>query len=178
MSGDHQHPAIATRRRLLESFNTLVLTGPDGKITVADIVRKAGVGRSTFYDHYSSARDIQQQALSGPLTLLADSILGTQTENGLSKLLKHFWENRARARQMLCGEEGDKVEQLLISILESRLSNGTRPDQKVSKVAAIELAVVPLALIRAWIKGAVHCTDKELVRHISQASTTMRAALL
>jgi len=178
MSGDHRGAALTTRRRLLDSFNSLVLRGAEGKITVSDIVREAGVGRSTFYDHYSSAHDIHQQALAGPMTLLAESILGLQTEERLSFLLRHFWENRERARRTLSGEEGEQVEQLLVSILESRLPKGAGSNPKSRKVAAIELAVVPLALIRAWLEGGVHCSGSEMTRHISKASAAMRKELL
>lgn len=178
MSGNHRGAAPTTRRRLLDSFNALVLRGTQGNITVADIVREAGVGRSTFYDHYSSAHDIHQQALAAPMTLLAEAVLGLQTEQRLSFLLTHFWENRERACRTLSGEEGDKVEQLLISILESRLSKGGDANQDSRKVAAIELAVVPLALIRAWLKGTVHCTGTEMARHISEASAAMRKELM
>jgi len=178
MSGDHRGNALTTRRRLLDSFNSLVLSGAEGNITVADIVREAGVGRSTFYDHYSSAEDIHQQALARPMTLLAESILGLDTEAGLSRLLTHFWENRQRARRTLSGEEGDKVEQLLISILESRLSTGNESDQGSGKVMAIELAGVPLALIRAWLNGNVHCTGTEMAGHITKASASMRKEFL
>jgi len=178
MSGDHRGAALTTRRRLLDSFNALVLRGAEGKITVTDIVREAGVGRSTFYDHYSSANDIHQQALAGPMTLLAEAILGVHSEVCLSFLLTHFWENRERARRTLSGEEGDKVEQLLISILESRLSNRAGSNHHSRRVAAIELAVVPLALIRAWLEGTVHCTGTEMARHISEASARTRKKLL
>lgn len=177
MSGNHRGTAENTRRRLLESFNSLVLNGVEGTITVSDIVREAGVGRSTFYDHYSSARDIHQQALARPMTLLADAILGLNTNGQLEDLLLHFWENRRRARRTLSGEEGEKVEQLLVSIIDSRLQQGTA-DAKARKVASIELAVVPLALVRAWINGTVRGTASELAGHISRASATMRKELL
>jgi AcrR family transcriptional regulator len=178
MSGDHQGAARTTRRRLLDSFNSLILRGAEGKITVTDIVREAGVGRSTFYDHYSSASDIHQQALAGPMTLLAEAILGVQTEETLSRLLAHFWEHRAQARRTLSGAEGEKVEQLLISILESRLPKSAWPNGQSRKVAVIELAVVPLALIRAWLKGTILGTDEEMARHIAEASACMRRILL
>lgn len=176
MSGNRPGTAITTRRRLLHSFNTLVLNGAEGRITVSDIVREAGVGRSTFYEHYASADDIHQQALAVPMTLLAEAVLGLKTEERLSFLLAHFWENRDRARSTLSGMEGEKVEKLLVSILESRLSTG--PGCRESrKVAAIELAVVPLALVRAWLNGTVQCTGKQMARHISEASTAIRREL-
>ena len=119
MSGNHRGDAQATRKRLLESFNSLVLRGAEGKITVSDVVREAGLGRSTFYDHYSSADDIHLQALAAPFTLLAEAILGLHDEEKLSHLMEHFWDKRQRARQTLSGEDGERVERLLISILET-----------------------------------------------------------
>lgn len=178
MSGDTSNAARTTRNRLLNSFNALVLRGANGKITVSDIVHEAGVGRSTFYDHYSSADDIHQQALAGPMTLMAEAILGLQTEERLSYLLTHFWENRERARMTLSGEEGQKVEQLLVSILESRLSNRAGSDKESTRVTAIELAVVPLALIRAWLNGTVHCSGAEMAGHIAMSSAIMREELI
>lgn len=179
MSGSPPDHALSTRRRLLESFNTLVLSGREGRITVSDIVREAGVGRSTFYDHYASADDIHQQALAAPMTLLAEAILGVKAEERLAFLLAHFRENLQRARQTLSGEKGEKVERLLVSILESRLSNGSGSGlgPLSNRVAAIELAVVPLALIRAWLNGTVRCSETEMAAHIGKACATMRQEL-
>lgn len=178
MSGSHKHQASNTRKRLLDTFNSLVLRGKAGKITVSDIVREAGVGRSTFYDHYASAEDIHEQALAGPMTLLAESILGLQTADRLQFLLEHFRENRRRARRTLCGDQGDKVEQLLVAILESRLSSHPGSKKQTTRIAAIELAVVPLSLIRAWLDGRVQGTSAEMAAHIARASAAIRATLL
>lgn len=155
-----------------------MLNGAVGKITVSDIVREAGVGRSTFYDHYSSAEDIHQQALAHPMTLLAESILGLHSQQHLANLLNHFWDNRQRARMTFSGEEGEKVERLLVALLDVRLSNGVNSNQQSPSVTAIELAVVPLALIQAWLNGTVHCTGTEMAGHIFKASAAMRKELL
>lgn len=178
MSGNSRATALKTRQRLLESFNSLVLRGAQGRITVADVVREAGVGRSTFYDHYLSADDIHEQALAAPMTLLAESILGLRSEEELSGLLAHFLEHRVRARETLSGREGEKVEKLLASILESRLSNGNGSDRQSRKVAAIELAAIPLALIRSWLGGSVRGTSSEMARHLLKAGEAMRKVLL
>ena len=180
MSGNQRGNAQTTRRRLLDSFNSLVLDGAEGKITVAHIVQKAGVGRSTFYDHYSSADDIHQQAIFAPMTILADSILGVGERAHLVGLMDHFQEYRQRARQTLCGGEGEKVEQLLVEILDARLGQpGHTSDlRQKNKIAAIELAVVPMALIRAWLNGTIRCSSEAMASHILTASTVIRKELL
>lgn len=177
MSGNSQAAALKTRQRLLESFNSLVLRGEQGRITVADVVREADVGRSTFYDHYLSADDIHEQALAAPMTLLAESILGLRSEEDLSALLEHFHDHRTRARETLSGRDGEKVEKLLGSILESRLSKRESPDRQARKVASIELAAIPLALIRAWLGGSVRGTSSELAGHLLKAGEAMRKVL-
>lgn len=178
MSGNRHKAASNTRQQLLNSFNALVLNGKEGKITVADVVREAGLGRSTFYDHYASASDIHEQALAAPMTLLAESLLGVRQASELSHLLAHFQEYRARARHTLFGEEGENVEKLLVAILESRLANGNGPLAPDRKIAAIELAAVCMALLRAWLKDTIRCDSKEMSRHILDAGTTLRQTLL
>ena len=54
-----------TRNALIGAFNHLVLHRRQRHIRVADIVAQANVGRSTFYEHYSSADDILIAALPG-----------------------------------------------------------------------------------------------------------------
>src|SRR4051812_2411808 len=56
-----------TREALIGAFNHLVLNRRQRHIRVADIVAEANVGRSTFYEHYSSADDILLQALARPM---------------------------------------------------------------------------------------------------------------
>lgn len=50
--------AKRTRQRVDAAFVQLLLRRPYGDIRVSDIVRKAGVGRATFYAHYSTKDDL------------------------------------------------------------------------------------------------------------------------
>ena len=111
------------------------------------------------------------------MTLLAEALLGVRNEDELAHLLAHFQENRARARQTLNGEQGERVQKLLVSILESRLAIGPGNDLRSRRMTAIDLAAVPLALLRAWLAGTIHCDEAEMARHISTTSATMRKAL-
>ena len=72
-----QNSESRTRRRVIDAFNQLVFDKAPAPIRVGQIVRKAGVGRSTFYDHFSSAEAVHMAARSRPLAYLADPTTGT-----------------------------------------------------------------------------------------------------
>src|SRR5438552_2594273 len=49
---------VRTRKRVDAAFVELLHRRAYGNIRVSDITRKAGVGRATFYAHYSSKDDL------------------------------------------------------------------------------------------------------------------------
>ena len=76
MAARHDRRATRTRKALVDAFGHLVQHRRRGPIRVAEIVAQARVGRSTFYDHYSSAEEISLDALSRPFGALADAAAG------------------------------------------------------------------------------------------------------
>ncbi len=91
-----------TRAAVDRAVGELLLTG--GAVKVADIVDRADVGRSTFYDHFTSVDDAVRHALARPFGQLADAIAGGCSATELSPLLGHFWENRRAGRAILWGQ--------------------------------------------------------------------------
>lgn len=159
-----------TRTALINAFNELLLTGRKRDIRVSDIVERANVGRSTFYEHYSSAEHIHMHALSRPLSVLADAIVGKRDPAALEKLLEHFWENRQRARVTFSGRRGEQVTRLLAGMLEDRLSERQRAPAVPLRLAGLQLAAGTLALIRGWVMVEAPCTAGALARTIYTTS--------
>ena len=50
-----------TRAALLDAFGRLVLERGYADIRIADVIRQANVGRSTFYEHFRSKDDLLRQ---------------------------------------------------------------------------------------------------------------------
>lgn len=164
-----------TRAALVEAFNRLVLERRQRRIRVGDIVAAARLGRSTFYDHYSSADEIQLEALSRPLAVLADAAAGQGDGARLADLLRHFWDNRARARETLSGRPGERVERLFADLVAARLEpEGWRIP---APLAAAQLAAAALAPVRAWLMAAASCDAETLAGAICAAGRAGRAAL-
>lgn len=175
-SGDRR--VARTRNAVVTAFNHLFFHRKPGKIRVADIVEQANVGRSTFYDHYTSAEDVHLEALSRPLAILADAAAGRNDPGRLTPLLVHVWDNRQHARETFDkGRMQDRTSRLLADLIEERLQQ-THPVLTIPlRLAALQLAETALAPIRGWMTGAAYCTPETLAKGICVASAQVIAAL-
>lgn len=172
----HQHSGSRTRGRLIAAFNQLVFEKTRGPIRVRQIIDKAGVGRSTFYDHFANAEAVHMAALSRPLCGLAGPAAGTGTVEELNKLLDHFLGNRARAREILIGPSRDRIARLLADMIDERLAT----DQGLTiprRLATMQLAEAMLGPIRLWIVGEVAVSSSALARSLFDTAAAMRQAL-
>ena len=164
-----------TRAALIAAFDHLVLSRRPRRIRVADIVAKARVGRSTFYDHYRGADDIHMAALARPFAILADAAAGAGDEARLAALVAHFWENRQRARESFMGPMSGKVSRLLAAMVEERL--GDRALAIPARLAALQLAEAALAPLRGWVTAEAPCTPEALAGAICRCARALRAEL-
>ena len=166
-----------TRAALIDAFNHLVLHRRARKIRVADIVAEARVGRSTFYDHYSSAEAIHLEAMARPFASLADAAAGEGDETRLAALLVHFWENRKRARESFSGRMGEKAARLLADLVEARLDARGLETAIPRRLAAVQLAEAARAPVRAWVAAEAPCTAKALARSLCFSGKQLAASL-
>ena len=168
--------AVRTRTALIEAFNHLALSHRKN-IRVADIVARANVGRSTFYEHYKSADDIHLQAMTRPFATLADAAAGMGDEARLTSLLRHFWENRQLARTSFMGRMQGKVTRLLAGMIEERLEDEADAMAVPLRLASLQLADAALAPIRAWVTAEASCTPGALAGALCRCGRALRAAL-
>ena len=164
-----------TREALIGALNHLVLDRRQRHIRVADIVAEAGVGRSTFYEHYPSADAVLLESLATPMAALADAGAGKGDLAKVTWLLAHFWENRQRARDMMMGQLDRKMMRLLAGMIEQRL--GDTPLAIPTRLAAAQLAEASLAPIRGWVLAEAPCTPEALAAAICRCGAAMVASL-
>ena len=161
---------------MIEAYNQLVFDKTPLPIRVGQIVEKAGVGRSTFYDHFASAEAVHMAALARPLAHLAAPAAGTGEAEHLQWLLEHFWANRPRARETIAGPSRDRVTRLLADLISERVTfDGSAGIPR--KLATIQLAEAMLAPIRVWILGEVAATPPALAASLFETAAAMRASL-
>lgn len=126
---------VRTRGALVDSFNELVLGSTFERVNVAEVAADAGVGRSTFYEHFRNKDELLLQASAGVMGVLADSVLedserkrfaaaGSGSDvhwRSIEQVLEHVRENRTFARSLLSGDSLPAITRQLTDMIETRL---------------------------------------------------------
>jgi AcrR family transcriptional regulator len=166
-----------TRRRLLDAFFELVLAEPYDAITVQRVAARAGVARSSLYEHFRGKRGLLAASLLGPLTVLADTLGEADNRTALASLLRHFWDNRARARGLFTGAMRPHTVGVLVRLIEERLRHERAALMLPRRLAAIQLAEALFAPVAAWLTSACACSVPQLARGLRRTARALRAAL-
>ena len=154
---DHEADPRArrTREAILGAFATLALNRRYDAIRTADLIAAAGVGRSTFYEHFRSKDEVLVAAIEPVLHTLASAALGRASKAQVRAILDHVWEQRAVARMLFEGRTGDRLQRRLATLIAARLPATTT-------MPAMAAAAAQLAMLRSWMRGEVACPAAEL----------------
>lgn len=170
-----------TRRALFDAFFDLVLSRPYDEITVDEIIARAGVGRSTFYEHFKGKDEILAESVRTPFAILADAMRPRDNTQDLLMLLDHFWQNRAIAPTLFKGSARQVLVDALVQLIEERFKQdrveSPNPLLVPPRLAAMQLAESLLAPITAWVLGEVECSKPALAQALRRTATATLDAL-
>jgi AcrR family transcriptional regulator len=96
----HKKPdprALRTRRALLAAFRDLLLEGKQLEgVRAASVAARAGVSRSTLYEHFAGVEGLVSTSIATPFAVLVDALeTGDNIAADLQQLLDHFWAANA-----------------------------------------------------------------------------------
>jgi AcrR family transcriptional regulator len=164
---------------VLRAFAGLIGTKQYDEISVGEIIRRAAVSRSSFYEHFNGKQDLLTQSIAGPFQLLADGLLCAKQPQ-LMPLLEHFWTNRAFARGVLQGSVRQRAATVLVLEIEIRLKRReteSRTKYRLPRrLLAWQLTESTLGLITAWLAGEARCSASELADGLSRSSHAVMEA--
>jgi AcrR family transcriptional regulator len=149
-----------TREALEGAFIRLILEGRRyDRITIAGLIARAGVGRSTFYEHYRNKDELLAATIRYPFAGVAAAVEAGAKVATLRDALLHFEGNRVHAKAVFAGAARRKIARVLAAMLEERLrararENGVVPAATLG-IVATALAEGMLATIVAWLGGDV-----------------------
>jgi AcrR family transcriptional regulator len=170
-----------TRQALLGAFAQFVFEGRRyDRIRIADLIERAGVGRSTFYEHYRNKDEILAESIRHPFALLAGAVEANADMARLRGVLAHFRENRVAARTILTGSARRRVARVLAGMIEERLRARARKRGFVATPASLGIGAAALAegyiaTIGAWLLGETGHDEAALAQtlfRIAQATAT------
>ena len=151
-----------TKAALASAFVHLVLDRRYDQISVADIVERAGIGRSTFYEHYDNKDELLTEGLMGPFSVLAEMVVGAADQSHGRETVEHFWENRRVGNILFAGPTRQLLTRTLANAIERRLTEtqprGATPAGLPPSLAAAYLAAGQIGLLAEWLSGHTSCS--------------------
>jgi AcrR family transcriptional regulator len=180
LTASQDRRAVKTREALLKAFFDLVVLSTDSyeTISAADIAARAGVGRSTLYEHFAGKDAILAASLARPSGTLADAVRAPDNTAALTALLEHFWGNRALARELFTGAMRRHTVAVLVRLVRERLSTERGARWLVPPpLAAIQIAEALLAPVTAWLLGAKECPAARLAHALRQSARALTQTL-
>ncbi len=172
--------AERTRRRIFAAVTELMSETSERShgLSVTDIVRTAGVSRSSFYAHFASLDELATEFLRIQLTEIAESGAELRRDDliappaaariGYSTLVAHLLENYQLYSTVLELPLTRGVFEQSVGVLADRLTgtvieaghvpSGVKPD-----LVATYVAGGVMTLLSSWIRGETDVSDDELV---------------
>lgn len=171
-----------TRQALMGAFIDLLLERGYDKISVADVVERANVGRSTFYAHYGGIDGMVSASLTHPSSQLAAVVEPEATAADFAGLLGHFKDQRRRNRAFFTAPLRTVWVRRLAELIEPRLAatTGSRPavtPRLPLNLIAAQLAEAQIALVDNWLSLSPS-TSAEIVAEALVATTQANLAAL
>ncbi|MDO9077645.1 MAG: TetR/AcrR family transcriptional regulator [Brevundimonas sp.] len=167
-------PAQRTRSALFNAFVELVLERRYQQLRVSDIIARARVGRSTFYEHYDSKDHLLRDGLAGPFGVLANIVTDRHDDERLKATILHFWQNRRVGNALLAGPTRNLAFRTLADLIEQRLAGRVQAPAVSTVLLAAQLAGGQIALLSAWMAGRAPASVDAIadaLRRSAQATT-------
>jgi AcrR family transcriptional regulator len=166
------------RDSLLQAFVGALMACPYDKITVADVLTRAGVGRTTFYAHFRSKDELLAHSVDGLRTWLEEA---AQARGGplafLFPYLEHVDSHRAIYQSFVGRESAEALQhhqrRMLIRLLNAEATRGRLPkraqvDDAVPGLWQEMAAGAILAVVLAWMERRISASPEALFEELSR----------
>lgn len=163
-----------TRRLLQQAFIELLRERGYDRITVRDIVDRANVGRSTFYQHYKSKDELFiacHESFADSFGLWA-GLFSPDPPEGLVRAFRHLREVRRALHPVFHGHvrDGGTIVRLLRESCARKIEAGLRPaladgeTVRSLEVVANFLAGAQIGLVQWWLEARRTARPAEVAR--------------
>jgi AcrR family transcriptional regulator len=165
---------LRTRAWIVQAFNELIFKRAYAGLRTDYIIKRAGVGRSTFYEHFRNKDEVLLHSVSWILTALADAVTDAGNVYRIGAVVDHILDQKAMAEPLLAGPGGAAMTAELARLIEGRLAGdkvalGTELLIPVP-LAARQVAEAQIALLRGWLEDALPCPSSDLATALCRSS--------
>lgn len=156
---------------LLDAFRDLLFERGYRRITVRDLIARAGVARSTFYEYFDDKSDVLRQSIGPLFAVLAQCFDCERCPERLAFIMRHFWENRRMLALMLA----DPVRPLLLRFLADEIRSARR-EGRADDLTVSFFAGAQLAFLQAWLSQSPPIAVAAAAQALFEISKALRYA--
>ena len=150
-----------SREAAVKAFARLAAQRRYGDISTGELVAAAGIGRSTFYEHFRGKDELLLAAMEPILLTLANAVAGRASRAQVRTTLKHLWDRRSLGRIILSSRAAAIVQRRLAAMIEARLEARV-PVAAPASMVAMAAAAAELAMLRMWLACEAACSADAL----------------
>ena len=176
-----------TERLVCDAYIELMDEKPFDRVRAKDLIERAGIGRSTFYDHFDSPaavlelieKDIHDSFPDGVGTALERDIPDELRAAAIQAACRHLQKN-ARVYRALCGPNGDyafqaRMEARNREVMEALLSRTESTRSKAEQQIAVQaMAGVQWYTLKWW---AFHADEVSVVELANMLDRIQKAIM-
>lgn len=185
LEGHRMHPATdradprpeRTRDALRGALIALTMERRYAEIRLDDVLRVAGIGRSTFYEHFRDKDALLISCMEPALACLSALPFDADGLRGATLWLEHVWAMRGRAGALFQGVALRRFRRALILRMASRIALAGTPLHLPQPLAACALADTVLSPVLAWIRGEAWCPADQLASGLQSACRALLAGM-
>lgn len=153
-----------TRQAIIDALIRLMSERRYSAIRTANVIEMAGVGRSTFYEHFHSKAAVLEAIVEPLLTPLAVAGAGLGNTARLTVMLDHLWHRRALTRRLFEPPLQTALQRRLAAMIEARVAGGAAvPAPLIARGAAAR----QFAIIHMWLSGEASCRSEVLAEALA-----------
>ncbi len=156
-----------TQRQIFEAFADLVQRRRYDEISVGDIVAEAGIGRSTFYEHYRDKDAVLRLSLRFPFSPLADLFFDEVPAARVHMALDHLWQRRSLARILFREHSRAIAVQTFIDLADDGVrARGGDPDVASLRADIAFKSHGMIAALDSWVTGRLALNAEALAEAV------------
>ena len=160
-----------TRAAIFSALDGLLEEKDYDSITVSNIIDRADVGRTTFYDNFETKDDLLDQLCQSLFDHVAESASAENSRGGevFDHLLWHLKEDDDRALRMLASRNSEVFARYFTGRLEGLVASRVSPTwlQAAGMPESVAVRLVSsgfVELVRWWSRGGLEQEPKTVTR--------------
>lgn len=166
---------MRTRAAIVDAFVALAFERRYDAIGVCDLIARAGIGKSTFYEHYRSKDDVLLHTMQPVLLALATAASGRAARSYILEMVRHLWESRSIARPIMDSWTAAIIQRRLADSIQPHAVRAGLADGNAS-ISATGIAAAQLAMLRCWLTGQAASTIDDMTDRLIACSRLFEGA--